>query len=179
MDNLLEDPATQEPVTDNPASDQTEETATGDNSTDGQHKDAAKPIVLPAETVRYIKELELKVKKPEKAPDNRSEEIKDLEWKLENRDRIALVKDEFEKIAEEGFLGEPVSKRVALELAEKQLKIDNSGTRRTRQDDMTTPSVTTRTASPTGYEDEMDQMLSLTAEKKRKMEERHPHLKQS
>lgn len=176
MDNLIEDPATQEPTTDNPAPETTTETATSDNSDAGQQKDAAKPVQLPAETVRYIRELESKVKKTEK-PDTRSKEVQELEWKLENKDRIDLVKDEYEKILEEGYQGEKVSKKIALELAEKHARIDTSGTRRARQDDMTTPSTTVRTASPTGYENEIDAMFGLTPAKIKELEARHPHLR--
>lgn len=178
MDNLSEDPATQEPVTETPASEQAEETAASDNSTDGQQEDAAKPAQLPPETVRYIRELEGKVK-AKTEPDNRSKEIQELEWKLENKERINLVKTEYETILAEGFNGEKVSKKIALELAEKQAKVDLSGTKRDRQVDMTTPSVTTRNVNPQGYEDELDQRLGLTLERKRKLEERHPHLKEA
>ena len=114
----------------------------------------------------------------EKKPkDSRSEEIQELEWKLDNKERISLVKDEYEKILVEGYQGEKVSKKIALELAEKQAKVDVSAPKRDRQDDMSTPSVTNRNANPQGYEDDLDRELNLTQEKKRKMEERHPHLK--
>lgn len=104
------------------------------------------------------------------------EDLAALEWRLENKDRIALVKDEWEKIKEDGYHGEKVSEKIALELAEKQAKVDDSGTKRNRQNDMTVPSVTTRNANPKGYASETDKALGLTIEKKKKLEERHPHL---
>lgn len=122
---------------------------------------------------RVIKET----KKKEKDTPITSSDLESLEWKLANKDRIELVKDEYEKIRVNGYNGEMVSERVALALAEKEAKIDTSGTKRARQDDMTTSSVTNRNVDPTGYEDDMDRALGLTAEKKRKLEERHPHLK--
>lgn len=177
MDTLIEDPATQEPVTDTPAPETTEETAASDTSTDGQQEDAATLQKRLADKDRYIKELEAKKPREEK-PDTRSKEIKELEWKLENKERITLVKDEYEKILEEGYQGEKVSKAIALELAEKLAKVDPSTTRRDRQDDMTTPSTTTRNVTNLkGFDDETDQFLGLTREKKKKIEERHPHLK--
>lgn len=175
MDTLNEDPATQE-STDTPAPETTEETATSDTSTVGKQEDAATLLKRLADKDRLITELR---KPKEEKPDTRSDEIKELEWKLENKERINLVKDEYEKILAEGYQGESVSKKIALELAEKQAKVDSTVTKRDRSDDMTTPSVTTRTATPTGYEDELDETLGLTIEKKRKLEERHPHLKQS
>lgn len=179
MDTLTtEEPATQEPILDTPATEQSDETAPSDTSTDGQQEDAATLQKRLADKDRYIKDLEAKTKAKEK-PDNRSKEIRDLEWKLENKERIALVKDEYERIRVEGFNGEKVSEVIALELAEKQAKVDNSVTKRDRSDDMTTPSVTMRNVNPKGYEDELDEKLGLTLEKKRKLEERHPHLKQS
>lgn len=177
MDTLIEEPATQETATDTPETDSTEENVIDDTSTDGTQEDAATLQKRLADKDRYIKELESKKKKEE--PDTRSNEIKELEWKLENKERIKLVQSEYETILTEGYQGEKVSKMVALELAEKQAKVDTSGTKRVRSDDMTTPSVTTRNVDPTGYEDEMDERLGLTMEKKRKLEERHPHLKQS
>lgn len=173
MDTLAEEPATQETVTDTPATEQPEENATGDTSKDGTQEDAATLQKRLADKDRYIKELESKKKEK---PDTRSEEIKDLEWKLENKDRIELVKDEFEKIQVEGFGGEKVSKKVALELAEKVAKVDTSGAKRSRQNDMTTASITNRNVNPQGYATESDRKLGLTYEKKRKLEEKHPHL---
>jgi hypothetical protein len=177
MDTLTEDPATLEPVTDTPTPEQPEGTDPVDTPAGGKQEDAATLHKRLADKDRYIKDLEAKTKKEK--PDTRSDEIKELEWKIENKDRITLVKDEFEKILAEGYQGESVSKKIALELAEKLAKVDHSGTKRERMDDMTTPSVTTRNSSPKGYEDELDERLNLTIEKKRKLEERHPHLKQS
>lgn len=105
------------------------------------------------------------------------EDLAELEWKLENKDRISLVKEEYEKIVEEGYHGESVSKKIALELAEKVAKVDSSEAHRGRQHDMSQPSQTTRNVSPKGYESEADRELGLTIEKKRKLEARHPHLK--
>jgi hypothetical protein len=117
--------------------------------------------------------------KKDKEPDTRSKEVQELEWKIENKARIDLVKDEYERILADGFSGEKVSKVVALELAEKLANVDTSAPKRERQDDMTTPSVTVRNSNPQGYEDDIDRTLGLTLEKKRKLEERHPHLKAS
>ncbi len=128
---------------------------------------------------RYIKELEKERKKAEKAkgePITRGE-FEEATWETKNEDRIALVKDEFDKIIVDGYQGEKVSKKIALELAEKEAKIDVSGTKRSRQSDMTLPSQTTRNSVSTGYETEADKELGLTVERKRKLEERHPHLK--
>ena len=178
MDTLEhEDPATQEPVTDTPATEHSEETVKDDTSTDGQQEDAAILLKRLADKDRLI--TELRSEKTKEKPDTRSKEIQELEWKLENKERIALVKDEYEKIRVEGYQGEKVTDKIALELAEKLAKVDPTVTKRVRSDDMTTPSVTTRNVSPKGYEDEMDERLGLTIEKKRKLEERHPHLKQS
>jgi hypothetical protein len=174
MDTLPEDPATPG-STDTPATEPTPETAKSDTPEAGTQEDAATLTKRLADKDRYIKELERK--KPKDVPDTRSEDIKDLEWKLENKDRINLVKDEFEKIVVDGYQGEKVSKKIALELAEKQAKVDISGTKRSRSDDMSTPSVTNRTVEPTGYESDADRLVGLTVEKKRKLEERHPHLK--
>lgn len=174
MDTLEEDPATQEPVMDTPATEQPEGTDSVDTPEGGQQEDAAKLKKQLADKDRLITELR---KPKEEKPDTRSKEIKDLEWKLENKSRIDLVKEEYEKIVEEGYKGEKVSKQIALELAEKEAKIDTSGTKRDRQNDMTTPSVNTRNADPKGYESEEDRLLGLTIEKKRKMEARHPHLR--
>ena len=106
------------------------------------------------------------------------EDLADLEWRLENKDRIELVKTEYDVIVADGYQGEKVSKRVALELAEKQAKVDTAGAKRGRQDDMNTPSVTNRNATnPKGFESAEDEEYGLTIEKKRKLEARHPHLK--
>jgi hypothetical protein len=176
MDTLTpEEPAsTETPVT--PSTEQPEETVSDDTSTDGKQEDAATLKKRLADKDRYIKELESRKPKEEK-PDNRSAEIKELEWKLENKERIKLVEEEYSRILEEGWSGEKVSNRIALELAEKQAKIDTSGTKRSRQSDMSTPSVTARASNPKGYEDEIDRELGLTIEKKRKLEEKHPHLR--
>lgn len=179
MDTLeLEEPATLEPVTDTPTPELPEGTDSVDTPAGGEQEDAATLQKRLADKDRYIKELESESKKAKEKPDTRSKEIQELEWKLENKERITLVKDEYEKILAEGYQGEKVSKKIALELAEKQAKVDPSNTKRTRQDDMTTPSVTTRNVNPKGYEDEMDEAMGLTLEKKRKLEARHPHLKQ-
>jgi len=183
MDTVVTDePAIQEPDTDTPETETTEENADGDTSTDGQQEDAAALQKRLADKDRYIKELEKAKSESEKKkekPDTRSKDIQELEWKLENKERINLVKDEYERILVDGYQGEKVSKKIALELAEKQAKVDSTSTRRDRQDDMTTASVTTRNVDPKGYEDELDQRLGLTIEKKKKLEARHPHLKQS
>lgn len=176
MDTLdIEEPATQETVTDTPATEQTEETVTDDTSTDGTAEDAATLKKRLADKDRYIKDLEAS-RKSEGKSESSPKDLIELEWKLENKHRIELVKDEYEKILVEGYEGEKVSKKIALELAEKRAKIDTSGTKRNRQDDMSTPSVTTRNVNPKGYEDELDRTLGITAEKKRKLQSRHPHL---
>jgi hypothetical protein len=43
---------------------------------------------------------------------------------------------------------------------------------------MSQPSQTTRAVGPKGYETEADKAIGLTIEKKRKLEARHPHLKE-
>lgn len=176
MDTLNEDPATQEPATDTPATEQTEETADSDTSTDGTAEDAATLEKRLADKDRYIRELEAK-RKAEGKSESAPKDLVELEWKLENRDRIELVKDEYEKILVDGYEGEKVSKKIALELAEKRAKVDTSGTKRSRQNDMSTPSVTNRSVNPKGYASEADRALGLTIEKRRKLEEAHPHLK--
>lgn len=177
MDTVtLDEPATQETTTVTPAPEITEETAASDTSEDGKQEDAAILQKRNADKDRYIKELEAKVKMKEK-PDTRSKEIIELEWKLENKGRIDLVKDEYEKILVDGYKGEKVSKAIALELAEKNAKVDTSGTKRARQDDMTTPSTTNRTVDMKGYANEMDEALGLSQEKIKKLEARHPHLR--
>lgn len=58
-----------------------------------------------------------------------SDALNKLEWKLMNKDRIDLVKEEYDRILEEGFDGEMVSQKVALELAERMMKVDNTAKR--------------------------------------------------
>jgi hypothetical protein len=175
MDTLpTEEPATQETLAETPATEPTEETVIDDTSEDGKQEDAANLKKRLADKDRYIKELEGKKQKG----DDRSQEIKELEWKLENKDRISLVQEEYDQILAEGYEGEKVSKRVALELAEKRAKVDTAEAKRNRQNDMTTPSTTTRTIDPQGYESEHERRLGLTIEKKRKLEEKYPHLKE-
>jgi hypothetical protein len=175
MDTLTtEEPATQE-STDTPVLEETEETTTSDTSTDEKQEDAATLQKRLADKDRYIKELESKKKE---VPDDRSGEIKDLEWRLENKDRITLVQEEYDKILVDGFDGDPVSKKIALELAEKRAKVSEPDIKRARQNDMNVPAVTNRNANPQGYETEVDQRFGLTIEKKRKLEELHPHLKE-
>lgn len=175
MDTLdTEAPATQEPLVDTPAPETTDETAASDTSEDGQQEDAATLRKRLADKDRLITELRAKPK--EEKPDTRSKEIQELEWKLENKERIALVKDEFDRILTEGFQGEKVTKKVALELAEKLAKVDRSVAKRDRQDDMSVTAVTNRNVDPKGYESEADKALGLTLEKKRKLEAKHPHL---
>jgi hypothetical protein len=172
MDTVIDEPATTETDKDTQSTETTEETTPSDTSTDGSKEDAAIKKQL-ADKDRYIKELEAK------KPDTRSEEIKDLEWRLENKERISLVKEEYDKLLVDGYQGEKVSKTIALELAEKQAHVSTSDTRRNRQDDMTTTSTTNRDAELSGYETEGDRMIGLTREKKRKLEEAHPHLRTS
>jgi len=173
MDTVdLDEPATLDTYMDTPELD-TDETVYDDTSED-EEQDAATLQKRLADKDRYIKELE--GKKKEK-PDTRSKEIQELEWKLENKERINLVQDEYEKILVDGYGGEKVSKVIALELAEKIAKVDSSSTRRDRQDDMTVQSVTNRNTNVQGYETDVDKQYGLTIEKKRKLEARHPHLK--
>lgn len=150
------------------------------------------PAPAPTETVEELKErlaaaeTEAKRWKNRVAEENpkkkkeaiTSDDLDSLEWKLANKERINLVKDEYDKLLVDGYQGEKVSEKIALELAEKQARIDTAATKRDRQDDMTTPSVTNRIVNPQGYETEADRELGLTLEKKRKLEERHPHLKE-
>ncbi len=137
----------------------------------------AKLAAQESETATWKGRVEKANEKKKKDTPVMSSDLEGLEWKLENKDRIELVKEEFEKIRVEGFSGEKVSEKIALELAEKQAKIDTSGARRDRQSDMSQPSQTIRNAAPTGYETEADREIGLTVERKRKLEERHPHLK--
>ncbi len=178
MDTLIEEPKTSgtevETLT-NP----TKGTVSDDTPEEGT-EDAATLQKRMADKDKYIKELEAARKKAEKAkgePVTRGE-LEETNWERDNRDRIALVKEEYEKLQVDGFHGEKVSKKIALELAEKEAKIDMTDTRRGRQNDMSTPSVTNRNPNPQGYETEADAVLGLTVEKKQKMEDRHPHLKQ-
>lgn len=179
MDTLIEDPATQE-TTVTPASDQPEGNGTTDTPADGKQEDAAElqkqleqEKKRNADKDRYIKELESKKKKADTPP----KDLADLEWRLENKERIAVVKDEYDAILSEGYNGEKVSNKIALELAEKMAKIDSTETKRTRQDDISTPSTTVRNIDMKGYETEEDRALGLTLERKRKLEEKYPHLK--
>ncbi len=177
MDTLIEEPTTQETIVETPAN-STEGTDTVDTPKE-ENEDAATLQKRLADKDRYIKELEVARKKAEKdkeKPVTRGD-LEEAKWELANEDRISLVKDEFEKIQVEGYQGEKVSKKIALELAEKEAKIDTSATKRNRQNDMSSISVTNRTIDPKGYETESDKALGLTQEKKRKLEERHPHLK--
>ena len=84
MDTVIDEPATIETDKDTQSTESTEENVQDDTSTDGSKEDAATKKQL-ADKDRYIKELEAK------KPDTRSEEIKDLEWRLENKERINLV----------------------------------------------------------------------------------------
>ena len=174
MDTLKEEEPTTQETTEVETLEATSEETVADDTSKDEEESAAETKRL-ADKDRYIKELEAKVNKA-KVPDTRSEEIKDLEWKLENKERITLVKDEYETILAEGYEGEKVSKKIALELAEKKAKIDNSGTARNRSNDMTVASVTNRNSNPKGYEDDLDRELGLTQERKRKLEKRHAHL---
>lgn len=175
MDTLTEEP-TLETDLDTPTTD-TEETVDDDTSTED---DAATLQKRLTDKDRYIKDLEAQRKKSEKEKDKpvTKRELEESNWERDNGDRISLVKEEFEKIQVEGYEGEPVSKKIALELAEKLAKIDSSEAKRVRQNDMSVHSVTNRNANPEGYETEADRVLGLTIAKKRKLEERHPHLKQ-
>ncbi len=176
MDTLeKEEPATVETEEVTPQS-ETEETDEVDTSEDGTQEDAALLKKRLADKDRYIKELESKKPKRE---DTRPEEIKELEWRLENKDRIKLVEEEYQQILDEGYEGEKVTPKIALELAEKKAKIDTSGTKRSRQDDISTPSITARNERGKGYESESDKLLGLTAEKKKKLLQKHPHLQES
>lgn len=158
-----------------PSSPLSPDTTEPDEATESVEELKEKLAAAEAETKTWKGRVE---KATEKKPKTATPaDLEELEWKLENKDRITLVKDEFEKILAEGFHGEPVSKKIALELAEKQAKVDSSATRRSRSDDMTTPSVTMRNVNPKGYEDDLDRRLGLTLEKKRALEEKHPHLK--
>ena len=177
MDTLNEEPSTLDTDLDTPTT-PADETVSDDTSEAGSDNAATLQKRL-ADKDRYIKELEVARKKAEKAkgePITRGE-FEEATWEQKNEDRINLVKDEFEKIQVEGYQGEKVSKKIALELAEKVAKIDTSGTKRNRQSDMSQPSQTTRNAVATGYETDADRELGLTVEKKRKLEARHPHLK--
>lgn len=170
------DPATQESLADTPVTDETVETVNDDTSTDGKQEDAATLKKRLADKDRLITELRSKATKP--VPDTRSEEIKDLEWKLTNQDRISLVKDEFTTIVNEGYEGEKVSKKIALELAEKKaLKNNSTHTQRDRADDMSTPSVTNRSSDTNGYSSDAFRLMGIDDKKKKALEAKYPHLK--
>lgn len=177
MDTLNEEPTTLETTTETPTH-PAEGTVTDDTPEAGTDNAATLQKRM-RDKDAYIKQLEADRKKAEKSkgePITRGE-FEEATWEQKNEDRIALVKDEFDKIIVEGYQGEKVSKKIALELAEKEAKIDTSDTKRNRQSDMTQPSQTTRTAVATGYETELDREMGLTVERKRKLEARHPHLK--
>ncbi len=153
--------------------------------------DAAQPSQEPTETVEELKEKLAAAEteanrwkgRVEKANEKKKTavapaDLEELEWKLENKSEIELVKPEYEKLLAEGYLGEPVSKKVALALALKEAKVDTSATKRGRSDDMHTPSVNTRNIDPTGYESDVDREFGLTIEKKRKLEQDHPQLRE-
>lgn len=182
MDTLhTEEPAKQEAVTDTPATDTTDESGAADTSTDGTREDAATLLKRLADKDKHIVKLETEArKKADKAkgePVTRGE-LEETKWEIAHEDEINLVKDEFEKILADGYHGEKVSKKVALALAFREARVDTSGAKRDRQDDMTTPSVTNRSANPQGYETDADRELGLTVEKKRKMDAKHPHLRE-
>lgn len=175
MDTLIEEPAKQDPYTDTLATDSKETVSDDTSSTSDKAEDAAILRKRLADKDRYIKDLEAQRKQVK--PDSSPKDLAELEWKLENKDRISLVQEDYEKILAEGYEGEKVSKKIALELAEKRSKVNTVDTQRKRQDDISHASGITRNVDPTGYEDELDQRLGLTAEQKRKLEARHPHLK--
>lgn len=139
----------------------------------------AKLAAAESEASTWKGRAEKATEKKKKETSISSADLEALEWKIANKDRIELVKDEYEKIRVDGYQGEKVSDKIALELAEKLAKIDTSGAKRNRQNDMTTPSVTNRAIDPKGYETETDKALGLTAEQKRKLEEKYPHLKEA
>ncbi len=177
MDTLIEEPQASGTTVDTPTT-PAEGTDTVDTPKEGA-EDAATLKKRLADKDRYIKDLEADRKKAEKLkgePVTRGE-LEETKWEIEHKDEISLVNDDYERIKVEGYHGEKVSKKVALALALKEAKIDNSGAKRDRQDDMSTPSVTNRNADPKGYETDSDRALGLTLEKKRKLEARHPHLK--
>ncbi len=178
MDTLNEEPKTQ--GTEAETLETPAEGTVTDDTPDAGETNAATLQKRLADKDRYIKELEVSRKKAEKdkeKPITRGE-FEEATWEQKNEDRIELVKDEFDKILVEGYQGEKVSKKIALELAEKVARIDTSDTKRNRQSDMSQPSQTNRNAAPTGYETEADRELGLTVERKRKLEARHPHLKE-
>lgn len=177
MDTLNEEPSTPETTVETPAN-PAEGTVSDDTPEAGETNAAVLQKRL-ADKDRYIKQMEADRKKAEKAkgePITRGE-FEEATWESKNEDRIELVKPEFEKILVEGYQGEKVSKKIALELAEKVAKIDTSDMKRSRQSDMSQPSQTNRKSAPTGFETEADKELGLTVERKRKLEARHPHLK--
>ena len=116
---------------------------------------------------------------PDEQPKSVTEkELAELEWKIKNEKRIALVEDDYEEILEEGYQGEKVSKNVALELAEKRAKIDSSSAQRDRHQDMATSSVTNRSAEEPIEITDYDRKFGITEKKKRNLERKYPHLKE-
>ncbi len=170
-----------EEIKEDPAPDKPVESVKDDTPADGEPEDAAALQKRLSDKDKHIVKLEKenkKLKKPEEKPDTRPDDIKELEWKLTNKDRIALVQEEYDTIVAEGFEGEVVSKTVALELAEKQAKVDTSGASRERSNDMSTPSLTARNEETPIQVTETDLKFGITAEKKRELEKKHPHLKE-
>lgn len=105
------------------------------------------------------------------------EDLAKSAWELKNASRIELVDEEYNKILSEGFEGDPVTNAVALELAEKAMKVDNGGSE--RQSAMSQPSTTTRKTEPDVELTEYDTKFGLTAERKRELEKEFPSLKEA
>jgi hypothetical protein len=103
--------------------------------------------------------------------------MEELEWKLTNKDRIALVEETYNKILDEGFEGEKVGRKSALAIAEKiVLKNDNTSVKRGRQDDMSGSSVTNRVSEPETELNEYERRFGITAKRKKELQKKYPEI---
>ena len=85
-------------------------------------------------------------------------DLEHLKWELKNEDRIALVEETYKKILKEGYDGEKLGPKSALELAEKLEKVETAN-EVTRQATMSTTSVVNR--------DDTTEIVLTEAQKKR------------
>lgn len=183
IEEASEEESTTEIVEDDTSLETTEESTdtVDDTSEDETQEDAVALQKRISDKDIHIVKLEKenkKLRKAEEKPDTRPDDIKELEWRLTHKDRISLVQEEYDTIVDEGFEGETVSNTVALELAEKQAKIDTSDPKRERQNDISTTSTTVRNDLEPIQLTESDIKFGMTVERKRALEKKHPHLKE-
>jgi len=100
---------------------------------------------------------------------------RDEMWERDHKDEIELVKPDYEKILEDGYQGEKVSKSVALALALKQVPSWNDAQKK-RQDDMATPSHMKRDSTGTVEVSSYGKRLGLTPERKKEILKDNPDL---